>query len=157
MKKIILSTLTLILAWNISSYALETTLIDLRNEFLKNGQDIKASFNVSQDPILINSMWDSCIMTVSQLDAYFSMLGIFNTIKKENFNDAQFGFLINWLNQIKKSNELNIKSLDTVVATSEPKSKIFILKLKGSFSKLNDYITKELKGVTQLQASVKNK
>jgi hypothetical protein len=157
MKKIILLILILILAGNLAAYALETTLLDLRNEIFKNAQEIKTSFDISKDPILINSMWDSCVMSVSQLDAYFSMLGIFNTIKKENFNDAQFTYLINWLSQIKKTNELNIKSLDSVTATSEPKSKIFILKLKDSFNKLNDSIAKETRGVLQLQVSAKIK
>lgn len=157
MKKVILSTIALMLAWSLSAHALEATLIDLRNEVFKNAQEIKVAFNISKDPILINSMWDSSIMTVSQLDAYFSMLGIFNTIKKENLNDVQFGYLINWLNQIKKTNELNIESLDTVKATSEPKTKIFILKLRSSFSKLNDYIVRELRGVSRLQESVKKK
>jgi hypothetical protein len=113
MKKIILFTLILILAGNLAAYALEATLIDLRNEIFKNAEEIKASFNISKDPILINSMWDSCVMSVSQMDAYFSMLGIFNTIKKENLNDTQFNYLIHWLTQIKKTNELNIKSLDS--------------------------------------------
>lgn len=157
MNKIIILTLILMLAWSLSAYALETTLIDLRSEVFKNAQEIKVSFDISKDPILINSMWDSSIMTVSQLDAYFSMLGIFNTIKKENLNDAQFVYLINWLNQIRKTNELNIESLDTVKATSGPKTKIFILKLRSSFSKLNDCIVRELRGVSQLQESVKKK
>lgn len=157
MRKIFMLVLGLVLIFNCAAVALESTLMDMRNELFKNAQEIKALFTQTKDPILLTSMWDSCIVAMSQLDAYFSMLGIFNTIKSQNLEDTSFGYLTNWLGQIKKTNQLNITSLDTVKLTSDPKSKLFILKLKASFNKLDNYITKELEGVLQLQKSIKMK
>ena len=157
MKKIIFLALSLVLVWSFTAQSLETTLIDVRNEILKNAQEMKTYFTASRDPILLNSMWDSSIMAVSQLDAYFSMLGIFNTIKKENLDDPAFSYLIKWLNQLKDTTELNIKSLEAIKSTSDARSKVFALKLKDSFNDLKKRITKELQTVTQFQEATKKK
>lgn len=157
MKKIILFILILMLALNSTIYALDSTLMDMRKEIFSNSQEMKAYLKNSKDPILLNSMWDSCIIAVTQLDAYFYIVGIFNTIKKEDLSDASFDYLLNWLNQIKKTNELNIKSLDTVTSTSEPKTKVYILKLKNNFNELNIRIVKELQRVSQFQESTRKR
>jgi hypothetical protein len=155
MKKIIFLVLSLVLVWSFTAQALETTLIDVRNEILKNAQEMKTYFASSRDPILLNSLWDSSVMTVSQLDAYFSMLGIFNTIKKENVDDSAFKYLINWLNQLKATTDLNIKSLEAIKTTADARSKVFTSKLKSNFNDLKTRINKELESVTKFAESVK--
>ena len=157
MKKIILLTLSLVLVWSFTAQALGTTLIDVRNEILKNAQEMKTYFKASRDPILLNSMWDSSVMAVSQLDAYFSMLGIFNTIKNENLENAPFSYLINWLNLLKETAELNIKSLEAIKSTTDARSKVFALKLKDIFNNLKVRIAKELKRIAQFQESTQKK
>jgi hypothetical protein len=157
MRKIILSVISLLFIWNCSAQALETTLIDSRNEILKNAQEMKAYFATTRDPVLINSLWDSSIMAVSQLDAYFSMLGIFNTIKKENLDPATFNYLVKWLNQIKDYADLNIKSLESIKSTTDARSKVMASKLKETFNNLKNRITKELLSVTQFSESIQKK
>jgi uncharacterized protein YcfL len=151
MKKIFFLALTLLLIWSCSAQALNTTLIDARNEILKNAEEIKNYFATTRDPLLLNSMWDSSIMAVSQLDAYFSMLGIFNTIKKENLQDSSINYLVNWLNQLKATTDLNIKSLEVIKSTADARSKVFVSKLKNTFNDLKARIDKELQIVQQLQ------
>jgi hypothetical protein len=157
MKKIILLVLSLLLAWNFSAYALDTTLLDVRNEIFKNGQDLKEFFATSRDPLLLNSLWDSSVTVVSQLDAYFSMLGIFNAVKNENLNDEAFSYLIAWLNRIKESADLNIQSLDGIKTTTDARSKMFVSKFKASFNNLRDGVPKELQVVYKLKDAVKKK
>ena len=151
MKKIFFLALTLLLVWSCSAQALNTTLIDARNEILNNAQELKNYFATTRDPLLLNSMWDSSIMAVSQLDAYFSMLGIFNTIKKENLQDSSINYLVNWLNQLKATTELNIKSLEAIKSTADARSKVFVSKLKNTFNDLKARVDKELLIVQQLQ------
>ena len=155
MKKIIFLVLTLVLVWSCFAQALETTLIDVRSEIMKNAQGMQAYFASSRDPVLINSMWDSSIMAVSQLDAYFSMLGIFNTIKKDNLDAVSANYLISWLNQIKATAELNIRTLDSIKSTTDARSKVFAIKLKDIFNNLKTRVIGELQTVTKLQASLK--
>ncbi|MCX5694083.1 MAG: hypothetical protein NT014_02935 [Candidatus Omnitrophica bacterium] len=155
MKKIIFFVLSLVLAWSLTAQALETNLVDTRNEILKTAQEVKTYFTSSRDPVLINSMWDSAVLSVSQLDAYFSMLGIFNTIKKENLDNAPFSYLITWLTQLKKTTELNIKSLEEIKTTTDARSKVLVLKLKDIFSNLKMRIDKELQTVGQFQEATK--
>jgi len=155
MKKIIFIILTFIILSNFSVYALDTTLLDMRNKIFAESKDLKLLLANSKDVVLVNSMWDSCIMLVSQLDAYFSMLGIFNTIKKEDLKQDTIDYLTGWLDGIKKTNELNIKSLDAVSATMEPKTKTHILKLKDYFGKLNNQINIELDKISLFKKSLK--
>jgi len=157
MKKTIFLVLSLVLIWSVTAQALETSLLDARNEIFKDAQEMKTYFTTSRDPILLNSMWDSAVMTVSQLDAYFSMLGIFNTIKKENLDAAPFKYLVNWLNQLKDVAELNIKSLEAIKKTTDARSKAIALKLRDNFNILKTRITKELETLTQFQEATLKK
>jgi hypothetical protein len=155
MRKILFLTLGLVLGLSLAAQALETTLIDSRNEILQNAQEMKTYFTTTRDPVLLNNMWDSSALAVSQLDAYFSMLGIFNTIKKENLDEAAFNYLIKWLNQVKDSTALEIKSLDAVNKTADARSKVLMLKTKGIFNNFIARVTKELQTVSQYQATLK--
>ena len=154
MRKIFFLVLSLLLIWSCVAQALETTLVDVRTEIFKNAQGMKTYFATSRDPVLLNSLWDSSVTAVSQLDAYFSMLGIFNTIKKQNQEEAQVGYLIHWLQQIKDTAELNIKSLEAIKSTTDARSKVLTLKLKDIFNDLKNRVTAELQTVTQLRESV---
>ena len=151
MKKIILTVLALALVFSSAAFALENTLIDMRKEIFNTSESIKANLKDTKDPILLSSMWDSSIMTVSSLDAYFYMVGIFNAIKKQDLTDSSVDYLVKWLNRIRETNDLNIRSMDAVSSTFDPKTKISILKLKGNFSDLNSSIAKELAGILQLK------
>ena len=157
MKKIIFLTLTFIIFLSFSVYALDTTLLDMRNKIFEESKDLKSLLESSKDVILVSSMWDSCIIAMSQSDAYFNMLGIFNTIKKEDLKEDAVNYLTSWLDGIKKVNELNIKSLDAVTLTLEPKTKTHILKLKDYFGKLNNQIDAELAKISLLKKSLKIK
>jgi hypothetical protein len=129
----------------------------MRNKIFEESKDLKSLLANSKDIILINSMWDSCIIAMSQLDAYFTMLGIFNTIKEENLKEEVINYLTSWLEGIKKTNELNIKSLDAVSVTLESKTKAHILRLKDYFGKLNDQINAELDKISLLKKSLKRR
>ena len=157
MKKIIFIILIFIIFLSFSVYALDTTLLDMRNKIFEESKVIKSLLVDSKDIILMNSMWDSCVMTMTQLDAYFSMIGIFNTIKKEDLKEDAINYLTSWLDGIKKTNELNIKSLDAVSVTLEPKTKAHILKLKDYFGKLNNQINAELDKISLLKKSLKRR
>ncbi|MFH0918610.1 MAG: hypothetical protein V1830_05700, partial [Candidatus Omnitrophota bacterium] len=74
-----------------------------------------------------------------------------------NLDNAPFNYLINWLNQLKNTTELNIKSLEAIKATTDARSKVMALKLRDIFNNLKTRIIKELEAVKQLQESIKKK
>ncbi len=156
MKKIIFIILALSI-FCFSSYVFAAPLMDMRNKIFEESKVIKSLLVTSKNTVLVNSMWDSCIITLTQLDAYFYMQGIFNTIKKEDLNEACVNYLINWLNEVKKTDELNIKSLNTISVAVEPKEKIRMEKLKEYFSDLNKQIDNELSKLSLLNQSLKKK
>jgi hypothetical protein len=157
MKKTIFIILIFIIFLSFSVYALDATLLDMRNKIFEESKVIKSLLADSKDIILMNSMWDSCVMTMTQLDAYFSMVGLFNTIKRENLSEASIDYLISWLNDIKKTNELNLKSLNSISVILESKTKVYLEKLKRHFSDLNNRIDSELGKISLLKESLKIK
>ncbi|MBI3602071.1 MAG: hypothetical protein HY209_04185 [Candidatus Omnitrophica bacterium] len=151
MKKIILLTLASAIFTSGIVFAAENKLMDIRNKVLVESQEIKALLIKTKDVILVNSMWDSCVMAISQLDAYFSQLGIFNTIRKEEVTDTAINFLVNWLKEIKKTNDLNIESLSSVTQNIEAKTKLSLEKLKGYYADLNGQIDEEFAKLAALR------
>jgi hypothetical protein len=146
--------LALCLAFGSSAVA-APTLLDMHNKILEESVAIKSLLSTSKDVYLINNMWDSCVLLISQLDAYFSMLGIFNTIKRENQSQTAVDYLIKWLEEIRRSNELNIKSLNTISDTIDPATKVHLENLKGYFADFNTNLNTELSKLTQLRKSIR--
>ncbi|MFH1640544.1 MAG: hypothetical protein ABIA66_01135 [Candidatus Omnitrophota bacterium] len=154
MRRLFFIALALVFILNFGAYALDSKLLDMRNKLFEESKRIKLLVGTSQDLVLINSMWDSCVMSMSQLDAYFSMLGIFNTIKKENLTEVSVNYLSDWLSEIKRTNELNIKSLEGVKVSMDPNTKPRIEKLKGYFKEMNDQIDRELTKISVIRKSL---
>ena len=151
MKKTMVMILALVAGLSFNAHAQATGLMDVRNKFLEESQEIKALFSDTKDVILVSSMVDSCILTISQLDAYFSQLGIFNTIKKDDVTPAAINFLEQWLNGIKNTNDLNIKSLNAVTQNIQAKTKLHLERLMGYFTDLNAQIDQELAQLAALK------
>ena len=157
MKKTIFVTLTLIAFLNLSVYALEPQLLEMRNRFFQEAQEIKALPVNSKNVVLVNSMWDSCLITMAQLDAYFSMLGIFNAVSKEPASRQAAAYLTSWLNEIKRINELNIRSLRSILQLSDPAINTHMDRLRIYYNDLNSRIDTELKKVSALTITLKPK
>lgn len=156
MKKTLLIVLALVagLSFNAYAQATATGLMEVRNKVLKESQEVKALLPDTKDVILVSSLVDSCILTVSQLDAYFSQLGIFNTIKKDDVTPIAVNFLEQWLNNIKSTNDLNIKSLNAVTQNIQAKTKLHLERLTGYFADLNVQIEQELAQLAALKKAL---
>jgi len=144
MKKTSVLVLLFVILLGLEAHAQNKPLVEMRNKIFEESKQIKSLLTDPKDTVLVNSMWDSCIMAISQLDAYFSMVGIFNSIKKEDVTEASINYLTEWLNGIKKTNELNIKGLSAVSGANEPNTKIRMDILKRYFVELNKKIDDEL-------------
>lgn len=137
------------------AYALDTGLVDMRARAFEESKTLKPLLTKSKDMILLNSLWDACIITISQLDAYFSMVGIFNTINKEDATQEAVNYLISWLKEIKKANDVNIISLSAVTQAIEPNTVVYMEKLRGYFKDLNQQLDSELERLSALKNALK--
>lgn len=158
MKKLVMLMILSVVVFSVfSAYALDTGLFDVYNEILEESKRIKTLLETSQDIILVNSMWDSCIMTMTELEAYFNLLRIFNKIKQENLDEETVGYLGDWLNKTKKTNELNIKSLNAISRPLDPNTEVHIAALKVYLKKLNKQIDAELEKISTIKNSLKTR
>jgi len=138
-------------------HAFESRLLDIHNQIFEESKKIKDLFRTTKDVILISTMWDSCIITVNQLEAYFFMVSIFNTIKERQLEEKPVGYLMDWLNKIKQTNELNIKSLDDMGQALEPSTELHLAVLKVYYKKLNSEINEELEKLSTLKKSLESR
>ena len=157
MKKTICIIIMLFFFSSVYVYPLGVTLLDVRNGIFEESSQLKSLLADSKDPGVIVTMWNSCIITVNQLNAYFYMLGVFDALKTETLNDDPTIYLVGWLNEMKKTNETNIKSLDSAPSSVEQKTKVHLEKLKSYFLELNNRIDTELKKISAIRQTLKIK
>ena len=157
MKKIILAILFFAFFLVNDSYGADTNLLDINKKFIEESINIKNQFADSKDVLITNSLWDSCIMTVEQVRAYFYMLDIFNTIKIENLEDKAVDSLVSWLDQIKDTNNLNIKSLGGFAASVSHETKRSMIKINQYYMELNKQIDLEKAKVMLIKRTIKTK
>lgn len=155
MKKTIFISLVLVFILGLTAHAAENELFNIRNKIFEEIEIIKPLLTVSKDVILLNSLWDSCIITVTRLDAYFFMQGIFDTIKEEDINEVSIDYLLNWLNVMKKTNSSNIKNLALMSHLLEETTKTHMQRVRGNFDKLNGFIDKDIEKLSLLRKSIK--
>jgi hypothetical protein len=157
MKKIICTIIMLFLFSSVSVYPLGVSLLDIRNGIFTESNELKLLLANSQDPGVIVTMWSSCIITVNQLNAYFYILGIFDALKTETLSEDPTIYLISWLTEMKRTNEANIKSLESVPSSIEQRTRSHLQKLKNYFSELNSRIDTELKNISTVRQTLKIK
>jgi len=144
MRKVILLILAVIIFGYECSYGIDFPIFDLRNRIYEEGKEIKGLMPNSKDAVILLSIFDSCQIVIQQLDAYFYMLGIFETIEKDNVARSAVGYIENWLNQIKATNAISLKALNGFQDIKEEQTKSHIAKLKAFYLELNLRVDQEL-------------
>lgn len=155
MKKIIFCAFILIIFLQLNAYSLDTGLLDIRNKIFDESKVIKPLIATSTDSVLLSSMWDSCLIIIANIDAYFFMLGIFYAVKNEDLTEETVNYLITWLKRIKKTNNMNIKGLDDIAEITDDRIKVHIRILKTYFEKLDNLLDAEISKVDTIRKSLK--
>ncbi len=127
-----------------ASYAAGNTFMEIRNKFFAESKEIKSIFTVNKDIVLIASMWDTCMVVISQLDAYFYMAEIYNTIIPTQVTKVAVDSLIGWLKEIKKTNSLSLSLLNDPNVQVEPATMIRMESLKRLLLDLDARVDNEL-------------
>ena len=155
MRKLIFITLVILLFVQANVYGEVNPFLGIRNNIFEESNKIKALLGKTKDPVLIGSMFDTCVIAITQLDAYFSMVGIFNNIPKEEIRQESVDYLLKWLSQIKAGIDLNIRTLDTATKMDDARTKLYKDRLKELFMDLSGEISKELVRISALKNSAK--
>jgi hypothetical protein len=155
MKKIALFFLLAAVFSAFNAYALDFKILNMRNQIFEQSRDIKAlTAAKSRDTMILISLFNSCLMTATELDAYFSMLGIFEALSKQGTSNEAAKFIVSWLKGIKNTNTLNVQSFAAILP-AEPRTKAEIKKLKDNLVSLNTLLDIELGKFIVLRAPVK--
>jgi hypothetical protein len=154
MKKIIF-TLLLFLFLNSSAWAIDFKIFNMRNRIFEECKEIKTLLPESKDAVVLTSMFDACLISMSQLDAYFNMLGIFESVEKQAVSNLTVDFITGWLDEIKRTNGLNLKSMAGIPQPLEPKTREHIERLKFYFKELNKIADEELRKLALIRRTTR--
>lgn len=138
-------------------YAATNPLVSMQSRLMKESNNIKLVLKNSRDALLLTSMWDSCLVAMNQLDAYFSMIGIIETIKKDDLTESAVNYLLSWLSDIKKTNEANITSLASAAPVIDQATKVAVERMRINFSDLNRMIDSETNRLLSLREGIRRK
>ena len=155
MKKIMFIVLALTMLFTCSAHASESVLIDMRDQILVEAGQLSAMMADSKAVVAVNSMWNGCVVTVTQLNGYFIMLGIFGSIKEDALSEDPIKYMNRWLEEIRKTNEGNVQSLSNLSIKVDSKTLVHVEKLKAYYGNLNTVIDAELKRVSLISESLK--
>ncbi|MCK5160160.1 MAG: hypothetical protein KAQ99_01175 [Candidatus Aureabacteria bacterium] len=154
MKKIIFCVCILVVFLQLDAHSLDTGLLDIRNQIFDESKAIKPLIAASTDSVLLSSMWDSCLISIAHIDAYFFMLAIFNAIKDEDLTEETVGYLTAWLKRVKKTNNINIEGFQNIAEITDDRIKTHIRVLKNYFDKLDNLLNAEIDKVDTIRRSV---
>jgi hypothetical protein len=139
----------------VNAYALDFKIVNMRGQIFDQSAQIKEMVTPkTRDGVLLTVMFDSCMLAVTQLDAYLSMLGIFETLSGPKGGEDAIKFIIAWLNSIKDSNNLSIQNMDSLMK-SEAKTKEQVKKLRAMFVSFNGIVDEELRKLNALKISIR--
>ena len=134
MKKIVFILAALLLTMTTCAHAADFRIFELRNKIFEESKQIKALMPTSKESFILLVLFDSCVLTASQIDAYFSMMRIVNTIRSENLSKEAIDSLIAWLEEMKKGNEINFRMLDDASIAAKADTKAHIAKLREYYA-----------------------
>lgn len=134
--------------------AVEFKVFDMRNRLFEESKEIRTLIGKSKDSVVLTGMFDSCMLSMAQLDAYFSMLGIFYSVKDTEGTLTALNFLTNWINEVIRTNDMIKGSLTASEVAVEKKTQEHLAKLKSYYTQLNTLLDGELKKVTTIKLSL---
>jgi hypothetical protein len=136
-----------------NAWAFETKLLEARNKIFEEAKQLQSLMGASQDPVALVSLWDSCIVTATQLNAYFYMVGIFESMEAPGA--ASVSYLKSWLEEVKRTTLLNVRNLSASADVTEAPTKEHLSRVKAYFSELALLLEREIGKVSQLEKKTK--
>jgi hypothetical protein len=155
MKKIASVTLILCLFLSLNCYAANNSLTAINARLMQESASIKSLLKDSKDVVLLTTMWDSYFISRTQLDAYFYMVALYESVKKGSVTEASVGYLLNWLGEIRKTNATNMKSLNSAPPGIDQATKLAVNKMKAKISDLNSAVDSEIVRLNSLKESLR--
>lgn len=136
------------------SFGAELQMLRLRNALLEESKKIQMALADSPDPVLVISLWDTCVVTLTKINAYFYMVGIFEMVEDKDKTEQGVDFLLAWLKELQRTTQVNIRELNTPVEVSEEATTVARSRLSELLARLNTHLDEEIRKVSSLRASV---
>lgn len=156
-KRISAAALIMCALWLSQTYAFDADLLDLRNKLFEESKSIQFRMSDSPDAAIMLTLWDSAVLTITRMNAYFYMLGIFDAVKDQDMTDAALSYLVSWLQETKRANFMNISNLNGCPPESlhDPGTGKYIDQIKKYYTSLDSYLDKELAKMSVLKQAGK--
>ena len=153
--KILVIVCLTVVGMRVNAWAMDFEIFNMRNKIFDESKEIKALIKSSTDVVLLTVMFDSCFVTMSQLDSYFVMLAIYDTIPPDAVSPQALDALIGWLNEIKKMDNLSVSALGNLTIPVDQATRPHVDRLIGYFTDLNTIANDQLRKMDTLKKTLK--
>lgn len=140
-----------------AGYCAENSVVSMRKRFLQESGNIKPLLKNSRDVVLLSTLWDSCFIVMTQLDAYVSMVGIIDTVKRQDLQESAVDYLVSWLGEVKNTNNAALASLNSVGSSLDQATIVVVKRMKGDFADLNKILEAETVRLIRLKEGIRKK
>jgi 2C-methyl-D-erythritol 2,4-cyclodiphosphate synthase len=154
MKKIILMTVCA-LCVHAQVFAFDTRLLNARNKIFEQAKELQALLSSTEDPVAVVSLWDTCIMTATQLNAYFYLVGMYESVSEPTADSVTY--LKSWLQEVRRTAQLNIRNLSSTVSITQPATREHLSRVKASLAELSLLLERELDKVARLEKAAQSR
>ena len=93
MKKKLLLTVMLLVFCTVTTYATDFRIFEVRNKLFQESKDMKELLPITKDQFAVLMLFNTATTVVSQIDAYFAMMGIFNAVRRQDLDKETVGYL----------------------------------------------------------------
>ena len=152
MKKIIAVTLFFFLLLPAACAGAEgaTRLLELRGKIFEEYQALQGALATTKDVAVVYGLSDQCLTTIIRLDAYFTMIGVMDSVRDSGLNENSLSYILVWLNGIKNVNGGNMKNLLAKYEVGKDTAD-HLKKVNSYFMQLGIYVDSEIKQLTILR------
>jgi len=122
----------------------------LRGKIYDEYKSLEAALQKTKDTALIFSLRDTCMITIVQLDAYITMIGMMDSVRDKGLNKGTIDYIVLWLNEMRRTNDLNIKNL-ALPREMQKDTQVHSENMMRYFNELRTYADTELRKLAKLQ------
>lgn len=137
------------------AFAFDTRLLSARNKIFEQAKELQTLLAETEDPVAVVSLWDTCIMTATQLNAYFYLVGIYESVNDPTPDSVSY--LKSWLQEVRRTAQLNIRNLSATASVTQPETREHLSRVKASLAELSLLLERELDKVARLEKAVQSR
>lgn len=137
-----------------AAQAADNGLLEVRDALFEESKKMNLVLPDSADPVMIISLWDTCVVAVTRINAYFYMLGILESSAEQKWSAESVDYLLIWLNETRRTIMVAMRQLGEPAQLNEAATDAHRGRIAGYLVQLDSQLEREIGRVGLLKESL---